>query len=330
MKRLKRLIHQARATIDRLLFRVGGVEPAPIVLGQRRIFVLPTRSGFSYLLALLVMLIASINYNLSLGYALVFLLGGVAVVSIVHAFRNLLQLSISPGRADPVFAGDAARFRLLVSNHRKRRRPALKFVPADGGSRDSFDVATLDTHEHTLLRPTSRRGWLALGRVVLQTTYPLGLIRAWSILMPDARCLVYPAPERAPPPLPANVSAGLGQRQGKTGDDDFAGLRTHDLADSPRHVAWKVVARDGPMLTKRFSGLEGSELVLDWSALPATLDVERRLSRLCAWVLAADSQGRAFSLSLPGTRIGAASGSQHVQACLTRLALYRENAHAPE
>lgn len=327
---LKRLIDQARTLVDRLLFRIRGIEPAPIVLGQRRIFVLPTRSGLSYMLALLVMLIASINYNLSLGYALVFLLGGVAVVSIVHAFRNLLQLSIAPGRAEPVFAGESAHFRLLVSNDRKRRRPALSFVARDALSPESFDVAPLDTHQHTLRRPTSRRGWLALGRVVLQTTYPLGLIRAWSILVPDTRCLVYPAPETAPPPLPANASAGLGRRKGEAGDDDFAGLRTHDLADSPRHVAWKVVARDGPMLTKRFSGLEGSELVLDWATLPTSLDVERRLSRLCAWVLAADSQGRPFSLLLPGSRIDASSGSQHVQACLTRLALYRENAHAPE
>lgn len=326
---LQRIIGRMRATVDRLLFRVRGVEPAPIVLGQRRIFVLPTRSGLSYMMALLTMLIASINYNLSLGYALVFLLAGVAVVSIVHAFRNLLRLSIGPGRAEPVFAGESARFRLLVGNDRNRRRPALRLVAAGDRPGDSFDVAARDTHAHTLLRPTSRRGQLALGRVVIETTYPLGLIRAWSILMPDAHCLVYPAPEPLPPPLPTNANAGPGRRQAESGDDDFAGLRTHDRADSPRHVAWKVVARDGPMLTKRFSGLAGSDLVLDWSTLPASLDVERRLSRLCAWILAADSQGRAFALQLPGVRIGAAAGSQHVQACLARLALYRENANAP-
>lgn len=327
---LRRLLDRARMTADRLLFRVRGVEPGPIVLGQRRIFVLPTRSGLSFMLALVVMLIASINYNLSLGYALVFLLGGVAVVSIVHAFRNLLQLSIGPGRAEPVFAGEAARFRLLVSNDRRRRRPALQFTTGDARSDEAFDIAPLDTHERTLVRPATRRGWLALGRVVLQTQYPLGLIRAWSILTPDARCLVYPAPEIKPPPLPENTGAGQGRRHGDTGDDDFAGLRTHDPADSPRHVAWKVVARDGPMLTKRFSGLEGSELVLDWSDLPANLDVDQRLSRLCAWVLAADLQGRAFALQLPGLRVATASGSQHVQACLTRLALFREATHAPE
>lgn len=323
-----RTIALVRATVDRLLFRVRGIEPAPIVLGQRRIFVLPTPTGLIYLLVLLVMLIASINYNLSLGYALVFLLAGAGVVSMVHAFRNLLELSIAPGRAEPVFAGDLARFRLLVSNDSRRRRPALRITTADAGPSESFDVGAHDTHEYALLRLAGRRGLLALGRVVIETTYPLGLIRAWSILMPDAQCLIYPAPELAAPPLPDHANSGQGRREGESGDDDFAGLRSHDPADSPRHVAWKVVARDGPMLTKRFSGLEGRELVLDWSVLPVNLEVERRLSRLCAWILVADAQGRPFALNLPGVRIASASGSQHVQACLTRLALYRENIHA--
>ena len=41
-------------------------EPGTIVLGQRRIYILPTRQGLGFALALLVMLIGAINYNLSL------------------------------------------------------------------------------------------------------------------------------------------------------------------------------------------------------------------------------------------------------------------------
>jgi hypothetical protein len=87
-----------RATLHRWLFRVSGPEPAPIQLGQRRIFVLPTRFGLALALTLLVMLLASINYTLSLGFALTFLIGSVAWISIHHAFRNLVGLSISAGR----------------------------------------------------------------------------------------------------------------------------------------------------------------------------------------------------------------------------------------
>lgn len=309
-----------RERLGRWLFRVGPPEPAPIVLGQRRIFVLPTAAGVVFAGALLVMLIASMNYNLSLGYALVFLLGGVGVASMIHAFRDLLQLSVQPGRTVPAFAGETAEFHLLVVNARLRRRPALR-LEAQGASR-SFELAAGETLDLPLSAPSRRRGRMPLGRVVLATTYPLGLIRAWSVLVPDVDCLVYPAPERDPPPLPGGPDSASGRLSQRAGDEDFAGLRTHRVADSPRHVAWKAVARGGPMLTKEFAGLEGGEVRLDWNSLPEELDVEARLARLAAWVIAAESAAVAFSLNLPGGRSGPDCGAAHAHACLKRLALF--------
>ena len=71
-----------RARLQRWLFRVGGPEAAPIRLGQRRIFVLPTRFGLAVGATLMAMLLASINYGLSLGFALTFLIGSVAWISL--------------------------------------------------------------------------------------------------------------------------------------------------------------------------------------------------------------------------------------------------------
>ncbi len=308
---------------DRLsgrLFRAGPPEPSPIVLGQSRIFVLPTGAGVGFAGALLVMLIASINYNLGLGFALVFLLAGVAVASMVHAFRNLLNLSVRPGRAARVFAGETAQFHLLVDNARKFRRPALKIGTPRADT--PFELAAHETLDVALTLASKRRGWMRIGRVVLETTYPLGLIRAWCVLLPDLDCLVYPAPERDAPPLPSGTQCDSGERLRRAGDEDFAGLRRHRLTDSPRHVAWKAAARGGPMLTKEFAGAEGGEVTLDWNALPEDLDVEARLSRLTAWVIAASAASVSFSLTLPGGHYGPDSGPAHEDACLKRLALF--------
>ena len=320
----RRQLIALRRHLDRWLFRVGPPETAPIVLGQRRIFVLPTPAGLAFATALLVMLIASINYNLSLGYALVFLLGGVSVASIVHAFRNLLHLSFTPGRAEPVFAGERASFHIVVANHRPARRPALRLTAH--GTVVPFEIGADDGADVIVPAVTAGRGWMTLGRVRIETTYPLGLIRAWSVLVPEQRCLVYPAPEPTPPPLPEGASRNLGRRTGSAGDDDFAGLRTHQPADSPRHVAWKTLARGGPMLTKQFSGMDGGEIHLDWSTLPAELGTEARLSRMTAWIVAAGQRGLAFSLALPDVRIATGHGSEHSANCLRRLALFGTDA----
>src|SRR5258708_16226498 len=62
------------------------------------------------------MLIGWINYNLSVGYVLTFLLAGLGIVSILHTFRNLAHLYVSAGRAAPVFAGGTAQFEVVFEN----------------------------------------------------------------------------------------------------------------------------------------------------------------------------------------------------------------------
>lgn len=310
-----------RRLLDRWLFRLGSPETAPIRLHQRRIYVLPTGAGFGLAASLLVMLIASINYNLSLGFGLTFLLGGIGVASIVHAFRNLFDLSVRPLRGTPVFCGNDARFTFSIENARAARRPALSLRLH--GATTRFDLGPAESVAIELVFPTTRRGLLPAGRTVLETRWPLGLIRAWSVFVPDLACTVYPQPEADAPPLPIT---GFGSTEGsqatRDGDDDFAGLRAYREGDSPRHVAWKALARGGPMLTKHYSGMTGGRALLQWHGLPEGLDEEARLSRLTAWALGAEQAGLLYGLELPGKTITAGRGDAHLHACLRALAMY--------
>ena len=300
-----------------------------ITLGQRRIYVLPTAAGVAFAAMLLVLLIASINYSLSLGYAFTFLLGGIGLASAVHAFRNLLHLTIHTGRVASAFCGESALFSVIVHNARQARRPALRLRA--GESMTAFDALPGGDTVVELARPAMHRGWFPMGRTMLETTWPLGLFRAWSVLIPDERCLVFPAPEANPPPLPLPSMGGEhGTRSGGDGDDDFAGLRPYDEADSPKHVAWKVFARGGPMLTKQFSGYDGADLLLDWAALPPMQDDEARLSRLTAWVLMADQAGTLFALNLPTAEAPPGRGAAHTQLCLRLLALHGQESGEAE
>ena len=314
-----------RTAFQRWLFRVSGPEPAPIRLGQRRIFVLPSRFGLALGLTLLVMLLASINYALSLGFALTFLIGSVAWVSIHHAFRNLVDLSVAPGRAEPVFCGSPARFSILLHNTTLRPRLGLNLWPtgaAHTASSAPFDLPPEAIGVQEIAIDTHTRGWLQLPRLTLETCHPLGLIRAWSLFQPDLRCLVYPAPEAKAPPLPFGDDERSGELGRGKGREDFAGLRHHQPADSPRHVAWKAVARGGPWRTKEFDGAGARSVRLDWNQLPAHLGTEERLSRLTRWLIDADEAGLAFGLHLPGADFPLARGQAHRHACLAALALF--------
>lgn len=312
------------ATLKQKLFRWQSDGTAPLRLGQRRIFILPTRGGVLFALALLVMLLGAINYTLALGHALVFLLAGLGLVGMVHTFRNLHGLIITPGRSEPVFAGETAHFQLLLGNDRRSPRLALT-LEAEAGQPVNVAVDALARVKIAVPLSTRQRGWLDLPRVRLQTCYPLGLFVAWSYLQPAMRCLVYPQPITTPLPPPSPTPAN-GERSGESGQEDFAGFRQRQPADSPRHVAWKASARDAgerPLLVKQFAGGAQIELTLDWSLTDPATALETRLSILAGWVLAAEMAACQYGLRLPGQEISPSAGDAHQRRCLEALALYQ-------
>src|SRR5262249_17382656 len=131
-------------------------EPGVVFLSQRRVYILPTRHGVSFGVALILMLIGSRNYNLSVAYVLTFLLAGLGIVSILHPFRNLVHLYVSGGRASPVFAGDVARFQLVLENRSAFARYSLDLTCE--GSTARCDVPPHRHCESELSVATTRRG----------------------------------------------------------------------------------------------------------------------------------------------------------------------------
>ncbi len=289
-----------------------------VTLAHRSVYILPTRFGLMFAAALAVLLVASINYSISLGFVLTFLLGGMAVVSILHSYRNLAGLRLRPGKAEPVFVGQPALFRIWLDNPGARERSAI-YVQVAAHDPQAIDLPAGHCDSLSWLIPTQARGVCRLGRLQLFTRFPLGLFRAWSWLELDSECLVYPAPETGAVPLPESIDGVQTGAALQAGQDDFSGLRGYRPGDSPRHIAWKAVARGGTWLTKEFSGPAGGAVWLDWDTLPG-LDDEARLSRLCRWVLDADAAGRAYGLRLAGQEISPAGGELQRHACLAALA----------
>lgn len=315
------MIEALKPLINARRLRLKGPEASPVVLTQRRIFILPTRYGLGLACVLFVMLTGSVNYALSLGFVLTFLLGSMAIVSVLHAFRNLAELRVSLSRADPVFAGETARFPLHLENPSRQRRVSIGLA-REAEEQDLADVAPGGAAELELRVPAPHRGVLRPGRFTLFTRFPLGLFYAWSPVELVASCLVYPRPDNAPlPTQSAHAAAGEASIAGR-GDDDFSGLKPYHPGDPPRRIAWKAVARGQAFLTKQFSGQAAEEMWLAWDDLPSALSVEPRLSRLTGWVLRADRAGLSYGLRLPGTLFSPASGEQHRLRCLEALARF--------
>lgn len=292
-----------------------------IRLVQRRIFIIPTRVGGAFGVALVLMLLAAINYQNSLAYSLTFLLGSLFVVAILHTYRNLAGLQLSAAGGAAVFVGERARFRVrLESDSHSHQAIALGWPPAP---LQVLDVPARGVVECELDRPAERRGWLRPGWLRVESRFPLGLLVAWSWVNLDQALLVYPRPEAGDLPLAAGRDADPdeeGARPTGPGVDDFQGLRDYQPGDSRRRLHWKAYSRGQGLLVKDFAALGGRDLWLDFTALEG--DVETRLSRLCHWVLQFSQRQQPFALRLPGVELGPDVGERHREACLRALALY--------
>ena len=322
---MQTLTLRQRFSLRRFL-RGLGPEEGPVQLDRSRIFILPSSTGMLFAAVLLVMLLGAINYANNMGYMFTFLLGSMALVSILHSYRNLARLQFAAGRAEAVFAGEPAAFEILVSNPGERPRYAIDLEIAEEPP-VNVDLAAGVTARVTLRRASRHRGRLAPGRIRVSTQYPLSLFRAWAYVDLDMSCIVYPQPGPARSIPPHAV-----YRPNQTGDkgrgvDDFAGFRPYRPGDSPRHLYWKAIAHEQALLVKQFGGDRADELWLDWSDL-LDLPVEARLSQLCRWVLDADREQLRYGLRLPGVEQPVNSGPAQRARCLELLALFNSPAAA--
>jgi uncharacterized protein (DUF58 family) len=295
-------------------------------LTQHNVYILPTRGGLAFGLTLLVMLLSSINYQLNLGDVLTFLLAGSGLVSIHMTHGTLRGLTLRLRPAAPVFAGEAAQIEVVLSNPgsarhglgvhfrdlRHSRGRAWCDVPAQGQASAHLSIVP----------PT--RGWHAVPTLIVETRFPFGLFRAWTLWRPAGRVLAYPRAEQPAPQLPTAQSApgdAVHARQGEGSELD--GVRAWRRGDSLRQVAWKKMARSGQLVSRENSADASRELWLDWQASAgAGSDTEARLSRLTAWLIAAERLGLAYGLRLPGQQLAPDRGELHLRSALQRLALW--------
>lgn len=311
-------------------------------LTQRNLYILPTRAGWGFAAVVSVLLLASINEQINLGYALAFLLGGAGLAALYQTHGNLQGISLSLGSPSSVHAGQTVQLPVTLANqHRRLWRCALA-VSAAGADTASpqatVQFADLPPGQDACVVidiPARQRGRQALPRLVIETRYPLGLFRAWSYWRPRSQVMVWPTLDAHAPPLPTNDSPDpklATAHQSRHGQDMPEGLRDYRRGDPVRWIAWKksslTLATGAGLVTREPASSRAPDLWLDLEHSQGLggLDTEQRLSRLASWLVAAEQEaaamGRAYGLKLQGQVIACGQGPAHLRHCLDTLATW--------
>ena len=303
-----------------------------LVLTQRNVYILPTGAGWMLALTLVVLLIASINFQLNLGYLLTFLLAGSAVVGMHLSHATLRGITLHLKAPEPHFLGGSTAFEVQLFSDRNTPRHGIA-LSVHGHGKAGHDWALTDVPAQgsasvqVAFRP-ERRGLHRVPTLMAETRFPLGTFRVWTYWRPAAQVLVYPAPEVPAPPLPPGEPRASGTGSASTqGIGEFDGVRAYRRGDPLKLVVWKKAAKSlatgtDDLVSRDAQQAQRHELWLDLAhaALP---DHEARISRLTAWVLQADRLGIDYGLRLPALELELApdTGAAHRQRCLEALAL---------
>ncbi len=301
------------------------IPPAPsITLSQRNVFIFPTRTGFAFggLLALLIL--AAINYQASLVYGVAFLLGSVFLVTILYTFRNLSGLTLELAGSRPGFVGEDVEISVRVGRpgdggRRRRGREGIQ-IGFPGGIMQWVELQRQQADTVRLYVTGRRRGWLDPGRMLVETYYPLGLLRAWTWVDLDARVLVYPKPLFSDLPDLLFGRRDEGELVDPQGSEDFTDIRAYRPGDPIKHIIWRSYARGEELMVKRYASYMEPRLWLDLEQVQG--DLEERLSRLTGMALTAVRQEREFGLRLGSVELAPATGEAHLERVLRELALH--------
>lgn len=189
------------------------------VLTAHNIYALPTSAGWMMLVTVAVLMLATINYQLSLGYVLVFLLMGAGMVGLFLAYRELTRQRLTLSTAQ-----------LLC-----------------GKLGEEIDVVIqLSGEDRCLPFRLERVGQQSLPVVICETRYPLGLIRLWSVWRIASTVQVDPlnsATDTSVNQTQCALVANLNTETYLDQDGMKTGIRAYRIGDALRDVLWKTVAK---------------------------------------------------------------------------------------
>jgi hypothetical protein len=302
-------------------------------LGKRSVFILPTRQGIYLAFFLLAMLLACINYNLSLGYMLTFFVFSVALGAMHRTHQNLLGTRIEVQPVDAVFAGEPITLPFTLENPSKLVKHAL--LTAQRANKIEIHTVQCSLASKAQLTPSLslaplQRGIHCLPTLEISSRYPLGLWRAWSYVFPVGAVSVYPEPKSPLPHLLALSQQHSSNAVYITSTRDTQGDAVSHIENTSsataRSIHWPALAKgqlaqrilenDAPMTQGVLLSLAGCTVV----------GIEAQLSQLCFAIQHCEAKGVPFVLQLGSVHYPsneqASNHPAHVQQCLQALAAY--------
>lgn len=277
---------------------------------------MPTSFGFAFGTMALVLFFLAVGYANNLIYIFVFFLISVALTGVLVTNKNVDGVEAENLQAESFFAEEKGTLVVTLKNHFSSS--AWEINTYFEKSEEKSFLSALNPAEEkniSVFWTSQQRGRIRLPRLIIQSTFPFGLLRAWKVYRKPREILVYPARkgERSFP-----LSSLSSEDFSNTGL--FRDHRTYQSTDSMMRVDWRASARRQELLVKNFEHQDKPTLHFLWSQTEYLNNIEDRLSQLCLWIDEAERKGHQYSLQIGTHQTSLERGPAHWKRCLEVLA----------
>jgi uncharacterized protein (DUF58 family) len=282
----------------------------------------PNKMGIGFIILVIAMLLAAINYGNNIIFFISFLLISLMGNSAWQTRRQLNSCSLSVFAIAPRHANESGVWQIQLSSQLPNPAITIKALGADSVV-CALPAAT--TMRVDLPLAPLPRGNYPAPIILLSTQYPIGLWTAerafhWA----GQRQWIYPAPQGNAPFPRADL---VGKKPAtpvaaNQGDEQFDHLRAYTAGDALNRIAFKQFAKTGQLVTQHWqSDLTASdEIQINFNQMAGS--IEANISQITQWVLQLSTLHIAFTLNLPGHAILRGHDARHRQQCLEALALF--------
>ncbi len=297
-------------------------------LGLNNVYVFFSRQGFLFAALLCLTFVVGVNYANNLVLGLFFYLFGVWLIGVFYTFLQVSSLDIKLVQTQMTQAQSLCWVTLEISvrSGKPSHQVRLYFAGSPKETQQEQTITLTAVSSPTLVKVpvyAAKRGVMTLPRLVIESVYPLGVMKAWAYGYFDSQALIYPKPERFVWQETQRQTAHQDDAEyghaSTVGQNDFDRLDEYQQGESLTRVSWTHLARGAGMLTKHFANPVSGHVHLAYVDMPSTHH-EQKLSELCFAILQLQESGQPFTLTLASGASQTGVGDEFVRSCLMLLA----------
>ncbi|ENW15597.1 DUF58 domain-containing protein [Acinetobacter haemolyticus] len=272
---------------------------------QKDVLVFIHTHGLLYIVLILITFIAGINYANNLILGLCFLMSAILCISFYLTFKQLYGLHVELITAEVGQVGQVLTLKLNFKQPTKTNR----YLQIQWQQQQQLFYLNQTQQSIELAFFPQQRGIYQFDAIKIYSTYPLGLVRAWTYLNLMEKVWIAPKAYEWQKEHKNQPSAAHDRL------DEFRELRAFQHGDSYQNVAWKQVARGQGFFIKMFEAQATQQyLEIDYQHIPAQSH-EEKLSFMMGLIEQCEQYGDDYAVILPHVRLDRGQGNtQLIQA----------------